>query len=157
MNARLCASAGVIVTALFLSASASPAAPPPEIKPQLVTFTSAGAQLHGFLYLPPGKGPFPAVVYNHGSDRSPGWFPTLGKFWTEHGFAFFVPHRPGHGRSPGDWIVEVQRQYREKEKDKVKCQQHDIELHEQACVAVVDAVNWLKQQPSECRHRICRT
>jgi dipeptidyl aminopeptidase/acylaminoacyl peptidase len=57
--------------------------------------------LQGWIYKPAGKGPFPAVLYNHGSDKAPGWFPTLGKYWTSKGYVFFVPHRRGHGRSPG--------------------------------------------------------
>lgn len=118
-----------------------------EAKPELVSFACEGSTLQGFLFKPPGKGPFPAVICNHGSEKVPGWFPTLGKFWTSHGYAFFVPHRPGHGRSPGDWIIGQQRKYAEKEKDSAKCFQHDVALHERANVAVVAAVAWLKQQP----------
>ena len=32
-----------------------------------VTFPSGDITLHGVVYRPEGKGPFPAVVYNHGS------------------------------------------------------------------------------------------
>ena len=32
-----------------------------------VEFPSGEITLHGVLYRPEGKGPFPAVVYNHGS------------------------------------------------------------------------------------------
>ena len=32
-------------------------------------------ELRGFLYVPPGRGPFPAVLWNHGSERLPGWQP----------------------------------------------------------------------------------
>ena len=146
MNARSLSLSGTTIAALFLFLVGGPVRAQ-EAKPELVTFTSEGKALHGFIYKPAGKGPFPAVIYNHGSDKVPGWFPTLGKFWTDHGFAFFVPHRPGHGRSAGDWIVDQQRLFREKEKDNAKCLQNDVRLHERANVAVVDAVAWLKQQP----------
>jgi carboxymethylenebutenolidase len=125
-----------------------PKNPPDEKSPQLelVSFSADGATLHGFIYKPEGKGPFPAVIYNHGSDKMPGWFPTLGEFWTSKGFVFFVPHRRGHGRSPGDYIVDLQTQFREKEKDSLLVQKHDIKMHERANADVVAAVAWLKQQ-----------
>ncbi len=34
---------------------------------ETVTFPSGDITLHGVLYKPEGSGPFPAVVYNHGS------------------------------------------------------------------------------------------
>ena len=37
---------------------------------ETVAFMSGDKVLHGLLYMPAGKGPFPAVLYNHGS--SPG-------------------------------------------------------------------------------------
>ncbi len=133
---------------LLRAASPEPSkAVPDDPNAELVTFISEGAELHGFLSKPTGPGPFPAVIYNHGSEKKPGSFPTLGKFWTEHGFVFFVPHRRGHGRSPGDYIVDLQQDFRKKEKDAKVCNQHDIELHEAANRDVVAAVAWLKQQP----------
>jgi len=115
--------------------------------PELVSFAARNAELRGFIYKPHGKGPFPAVLYNHGSERRPGWFPTLGKFWTDRGYVFFVPHRRGHGRSEGEWIVDRQQQFRGTEKNMAIIRQHDVELHEDANSDVVAAVNWLKQQP----------
>src|SRR5262245_56051913 len=40
--------------------------------PESVTFPSGKLTLHGFLYRPPGPGPFAAIVYNHGSEEQPG-------------------------------------------------------------------------------------
>ena len=34
---------------------------------ETVTFPSGEITLHGVLYKPEGTGPFPAVIYNHGS------------------------------------------------------------------------------------------
>jgi carboxymethylenebutenolidase len=130
------------------SPTASATAPTDAPKPQLVSFTAIdGATLHGWLYVPAGPGPFPAVLYNHGSEKTPGWFPPLGKFWTEHGYAFFVPHRRGHGRSPGEYIVDAQQSYRATEKDVAMVRRHDIALHERANLDVVDALKWLHTQP----------
>jgi len=54
------------------------------------------------IYTPRGEGPFPAVIWNHGSEKLPGSRPELARFYTSHGFVFFVPHRQGQGRSPGE-------------------------------------------------------
>ena len=77
---------------------------PPNVK--LVSFPSSGGTLYGFLYLPEGKGPFAAVLWNHGSERRPGWQPELASFYTSHGFVFFLPHRRGQGKSPGPYIMD---------------------------------------------------
>jgi carboxymethylenebutenolidase len=91
--------AGFIV--LFLKVTVVLAAQPEE-----VTFPSDKLMLHGFLYKPDGNGPFPAVLYNHGSEQNPGLKPALGEFFSSRGYAFFFPHRRGHGRSPNDSLVE---------------------------------------------------
>lgn len=76
---------------------------------QEVAFSNAGLQLHGFLYKPGGGGQFPAVLWNHGSERLPGWLPDLGKFFVSRGYVFFIPHRRGQGRSAdaGPYIMEL--------------------------------------------------
>ena len=67
-----------------------------------MSFPSGKLELHGFVYKPAGNGPFRAILYNHGSEQKPGWKPELGRFFSEHGYVFFVPHRRSHGRSPRD-------------------------------------------------------
>jgi len=117
-----------------------------SVQPELVSFPSGALTLHGFIYKPTGVGPFPAVIYNHGSNKLPGDGGLLGRFWTTNGFVFFFPHRSGHGRSPGEWIVDAQQKYRAEAKDRTNAQQHDIELHERANRDVFAALVWLKQQ-----------
>jgi dipeptidyl aminopeptidase/acylaminoacyl peptidase len=85
----------------FLQASVLSAAQPEE-----VTFSSGKLTLHGFLYRPQGNGPFPAILYNHGSEQKPGTKPVLGDFFSKKGYVFFVPHRRSHGRSPSDSFVD---------------------------------------------------
>jgi len=82
-------------------------APAPAAEPREVTFPSGQLALHGFLYRPPGAGPFPAVVYSHGSERQPGAKPEIGNFFSDNGYALFTPHRSGHGRSPPDRQVDA--------------------------------------------------
>ena len=69
---------------------------------EVVTFPSGEITLHGTLYRPAGKGPFPAIIYNHGS--APGLvsrsaFEALGPVFASHGWVFFGPYRRGQGLS----------------------------------------------------------
>src|SRR5439155_20912963 len=54
------------------------------------------------LYKPEGAGPFPAVVYNHGSAAgmlSKEAFDALGPVFVQRGWVFFGPYRRGQGLS----------------------------------------------------------
>src|SRR5260370_17614301 len=67
---------------------------------ETVTFPSGEITLHGVLHKPEGTGPFPAVIYNHGS--APGMmskeaFAALGPVFASHGWVFFGPYRRGEG------------------------------------------------------------
>jgi carboxymethylenebutenolidase len=69
---------------------------------EVVSFPSGNLKLYGLLYKPDGPGPFPAVVYNHGS--APGMlsqqaFEALGPVFVKRGWAFFGPYRRGQGLS----------------------------------------------------------
>ena|SRR6516225_10214270 len=55
---------------LFFVLPSSAASPEPEV----VSFRSGEITLQGALYKPEGKGPFPAVVYKHGSGGCLGSF-----------------------------------------------------------------------------------
>jgi dienelactone hydrolase len=90
-----------IALAFLLHSAISPAA-----QPQEVTFPSDDLSLRGFIYRPEGPGPFSALLYNHGSERKPGWKPEIGNFFSAKGYVVFVPHRRGHGRSPSDRQVD---------------------------------------------------
>ena len=68
----------------------------------VVTFPSGELTLHGALYKPEGSGPFPALLYNHGS--APGMlskeaFDALGPVFAKRGWIFFGPYRRGQGLS----------------------------------------------------------
>jgi len=95
----------LLILALTLSCTAGPFAQTAS-GPQEVVFQSGALQLHGFLWKPAGDGPFPAILWNHGSEKLPGSRPELGKFYTNHGYVFFIPHRRGQGRSPGPYIQD---------------------------------------------------
>lgn len=79
--------------------------------PQIIRFPSGKLTLGGELYLPEGKGPFPAVLYNHGS--APKMLNStasaaIGPQFAKHGWAFFMPYRRGQGLSEdqGPYIMD---------------------------------------------------
>jgi carboxymethylenebutenolidase len=126
----------------------------PPADAQLVSFPSGELTLRGFLYKPEGPGPFPAVIWNHGSERKPGWGPHLAQFYTSHGYVFFMPHRHGHGRSPGAYIGDLQENLKDGPGGRSHAHSGAIELHELYNQDVVAAVEWLKQQPFVDPHRM---
>ena len=114
-------------------------------EPEEVAFRSGKLELHGFLYRPAGSGPFRAILYNHGSEQRPGWKPELGRFFSENGYVFFVPHRRSHGRSPRD--PQVDSLYNSGANGLVALQ----ELHLQDQLAALD---YLKRLPGVDPERI---
>jgi dienelactone hydrolase len=78
---------------------------------QEITFPSGSLTLHGFLFRPVGDGPFPTILWNHGSERLPGRLEPLADFFVGKGYVFFVPHRRGQGRSSdaGPYAMDVLR------------------------------------------------
>ena len=79
--------------------------------PTVHDFRSGPYDLKGFLYTPPGAGPFPCMVYNHGSGLEQGHednaTPGVAILLNSWGIACFYPHRHGYGFSPGpSWRSE---------------------------------------------------
>jgi len=77
---------------------------------QRVTFKSGGLTLVGYLFRPAGDGPFPAVVWNHGSEPNPGGgrqFDTVASIFVPAGYVVFAPMRRGHSDSEGEYIVSA--------------------------------------------------
>lgn len=65
-----------------------------------ISFASGELTLRGVVYVPKGSGPFPAILWNHGSWGDPMVaFDNLGPFFTERGWLFFGPFRRGQGLS----------------------------------------------------------
>ncbi|HEY6924871.1 MAG TPA: prolyl oligopeptidase family serine peptidase [Steroidobacteraceae bacterium] len=105
----------------------------------LVSFQGpVGSTLQGYLYVPKGTGPFPAILWNHGSEHDPASQPVLARFYTSHGFVFFVPHRHGQGRSPGRYIMDEIRESRGAE---------FTAAQERANLDVAAALRWLRERP----------
>ena len=96
--------AGLLLLLVFFPAPVPAQSLPAPVE---VTFSSGSLVLHGFLYKPEGQGPFPAVLWNHGSERRPGWLPELAPLFVSRGYALFIPHRRGQGRSPGEYVMDL--------------------------------------------------
>lgn len=75
-----------------------------EMIVQTVTYRNGDLELRGFLYRPQGNGPFPAIVYNHGSEKTLAYVDNLARPFVRQGYVFFAPNRRGQGRSPGPYI-----------------------------------------------------
>jgi carboxymethylenebutenolidase len=74
--------------------------------PELIEFSSGDLTLKGFIWKPAGSGPFPAILWNHGSEKLPGTVDSVAPYFVSRGYIFFVPHRRGQGRSPGTYILD---------------------------------------------------
>jgi carboxymethylenebutenolidase len=93
-------------------------APPPTAAPaynkQRVTFTGGKFTLVGYLYKPDGNGPFPGLIWNHGSDPDPdslSEFDAVAQIVVPAGYVLFAPLREGQGGSQGTSIMDqVQQQ-----------------------------------------------
>jgi dienelactone hydrolase len=102
--------------------------------PQTVEFPSGKLHLKAYLWKPAGPGPFPAVLFNHGSGGATAdqtaFMPitqaatVLAPFFVKHGYAFLYPFRRGHGPSASQapYMQDVLR--REEETKGKEARQH---------------------------------
>jgi dienelactone hydrolase len=84
--------------------------------PREIAFRSGPHGLKGWLHLPPGPGPFPCLITNHGSGIDRGTEdvsrPGTAALLMSWGIASFLPHRRGYGASEGPaWREEVTAPY----------------------------------------------
>ncbi len=86
----------IIIAALCFAALAADADSPPV---QSVVFKSENVFLKGYLFKPEGSGPFPAIIWEHGSPKplvesgSVSRFDVLARFCISHGYVLFIPDR----------------------------------------------------------------
>jgi dienelactone hydrolase len=107
-----------------------------------VSYSNGGLELKGFLYRPPGPGPFPAIVYNHGSEKTLAYIDKLAVPFVERGYVFFAPNRRGQGRSPGTYILDVLNPLRG-----AQWSQTLVRLHEEQLSDQLQGLEFLKTQP----------
>jgi len=72
---------------------------------EAVFYPSGKLQIEAYVYRPEGPGPFPVVIYNHGSragrERTEMPFTYVGKMLAASGYLVLVPERRGYGKSEG--------------------------------------------------------
>lgn len=92
------------------------------------------------------------MIFNHGSEKNPAPCgpPDLARFYQTRGFAFLAFQRHGHGASPGEYIMDLQRRAHMGQRDMVGLQ----ELYNKD---VESAVTWLKEQRWADAQRIAMT
>ncbi|MBA2649356.1 MAG: prolyl oligopeptidase family serine peptidase [Legionella sp.] len=91
---------------LFINTQSVSQGAPFEIK--MVSFSSGPLLLKGIIYKPKGSGPFPAILFNHGSSfETHEASDALGPLFASHGWVFFMPSRRGQGlsRHVGHYII----------------------------------------------------
>ena len=91
----------VLMLALALTAMIPARGESQEPRPDTVTVRNGVLSLRGLLWRPSGRGPFPAVLFNHGSGAAsdPRRPATLGPVFASHGYAFLYLFRRGAGLS----------------------------------------------------------
>jgi carboxymethylenebutenolidase len=95
------------LSAVALAQTVSPSAPPAA--PQIVDVRSGELHLKGYFWKPAGPGPFPAILFNHGSGADDPQHTAgrtmaeaasdLAPIFLKHGYAFFYLCRRGQGLS----------------------------------------------------------
>jgi carboxymethylenebutenolidase len=129
-------------------------------RPQEVTIQAGQYLLHGCVWTPDGPGPYPVMIFNHGSEKNPVPCgpPDLAYFYLKTGFAFFTFQRHGHGASPGEYIVDLQRRaYSAHLSSQSTAQSEAVSLQELYNKDVESAVAWLKEQKWADAQRIAMT
>jgi dienelactone hydrolase len=84
----------------WLAAPAAGAPAPGDSATQTVTVESGALHLTGLLWKPAGRGPFPAILFNHGSGPTdPATAGKIGPLFARHGYLFLYLFRRGDGLS----------------------------------------------------------
>lgn len=99
---------GIAGFAIALLTAQGVAQESPKFNRQRITFKSGDLNLVGYLFKPDGPGPFPAVVWNHGSEKNPGGgpqFDSVASIFVPAGYVVFAPMRRGHSDSEGEYIT----------------------------------------------------
>jgi dienelactone hydrolase len=101
--------------------------------------------MHATVLRPPGPGPFPLAVINHGSSQSsflraqftPSLYEHVSRWFLERGYAVVLPLRPGHGDTGGPFF-----------EDQGRCESPDYaKAGAAAADSIQAAIDYLAAQP----------
>jgi dienelactone hydrolase len=128
----------LVAVAVLAVAAAAFADGPSEIRLRGKT-----GKLQAFVWRPAGPGPFPALVYNHGSERDPivGTEGQIASFFTHNGFVVIFPYRRGAGKSEGAYWGDAVDKKPEATQDQATIDALVAENDD-----IVSAVDWLRAQ-----------
>ena len=125
-----------------------------SLRPEKVAFSGEQGDLVGYFFLPPGRGPFPCVIDNHGSATPPGTtdlsHPQTAALFLSWGCAYLFPHRAGYGESPGTPVTKAVPAAR-------GTKEHDDQMSERLVMEnrdVIGALNFASNHPEIDQHRI---
>jgi dienelactone hydrolase len=124
-----------------------------------VTFQSQGYALSGCVTRPNSEGRFPAIIYNHGSEKDPPPCgpPALVTEYTNAGLLFFTFQRRGHGASAGPYVGDLQKEIKQRLPIGPARQRQIVQLHEEYNKDVVDGVAYLLSRPDVDASRVVMT
>jgi dienelactone hydrolase len=106
-----------VLAPLVLALTAATACGQTSGGPETVLIHSGSATLHAILWRPQGRGPFPGILLNHGSGRTPEDLKRLGPYeqnaeklgplFARHGYVFLYLFRRGVGLSTDQGVNAV--------------------------------------------------
>ncbi len=126
----------IIIAFLIFVGFLLPAAGQGTSEPKIVSFPSGNELLKGYLWVPPGEGPFAAVVWNYGHKQrllkqgAPSQFAALAKLYLDRNYVFFIPDRAGNSEEDGKQKKNVPFA------EDLRAKNHDL----------ISALSWLRQQ-----------
>jgi dienelactone hydrolase len=153
------------VVALFISFAAPGQ---PSIAPRTVEISSGLLHLKAYLWVPPGPGRFPSVLFNHGRSDSADYHwregnltlvaaaQAIGPVFARHGYVFLFPFRRGEGPSAdqGDFIGDLLEREKNTKGIDAKNQLQLILLSNDHLDDGLASLAFLKKLPNVDDHRI---
>jgi carboxymethylenebutenolidase len=150
----------------FLSSGIAMGQLPQSVAPQTVEISSGVLHLKALFWIPPGPGPFPAVLFNHGSGGPDAAHTAslpvteaaekLGPLFVKHGYAFLFLFRRGQGLS-ADQAPFMQNVLQREETSKGKAARQHLQfilLTTEQLDDVTAALSFLKTVPRVDAKRI---
>jgi acetamidase/formamidase/dienelactone hydrolase len=152
---------GALIAIVSSAVLALQSSPPSSVRPEQVTVVSGSKMLRGLIWRPAGQGPFPAVLFNHGSylradAMSPETPAIVGPLFARHGYAFLFFFRQGIGLSADQGTADgdlMQRAYEQRGNEARNRVQLDL-LNGEELDEVRAALQFLLRRPEVDPRRI---